>query len=101
MPRATPRRPQSPRRGQAACEHKSHAPRVNCRLVVQAAIGAINFYEGWTAFQLPLPKFDLVAVPGKTGAMENWGLLLFDEFRFLLNHVRPHLRLLAAALWAK
>jgi aminopeptidase N len=57
---------------------------------MQAAIGAINFYEGWTAFQLPLAKFDLVAVPGKTGAMENWGLLLFDEFRFLLNHVRPH-----------
>ena len=55
---------------------------------VQAAVGALDFYEGWTAVKQPLPKFDLVAVPGKLGAMENWGLLLFDEFRFLLNHVR-------------
>jgi len=54
----------------------------------QAAAGAIDFYEAWTGVKQPLPKFDLVAVPGKTGAMENWGLLLFDEFRFLLNHVR-------------
>jgi len=51
-------------------------------------VGAIDFYEAWTGVPQPLPKFDLLAVPGKTGAMENWGLLLFDEFRFLLNHVR-------------
>lgn len=30
----------------------------------------------------------MVAVPGKGGAMENWGLLLFDETRFLVNEVR-------------
>jgi hypothetical protein len=28
-------------------------------------------------------QFDFVAVPGRTGAMENWGLLLFDEERVL------------------
>ena len=53
-------------------------------------MGALDFYEAWTGVQQPLSKFDLVAVPGKTGAMENWGLLLFDEFHFLLNHVRSH-----------
>ena len=37
----------------------------------------------------PLEKFDLVAVPGKGGAMENWGLLLFDEGRFLFNNASP------------
>ena len=46
-----------------------------------------DFYEAWTGVAQPLTKFDLVAVPGKTGAMENWGLLLFDERRFLFNRV--------------
>ncbi len=32
-------------------------------------------------------QFDFVAIPGKGGAMENWGLLLFDEARFLVNKV--------------
>lgn len=65
------------------------------RLCTQAAVGALNFYEGWTAVSQPLPKFDLVAVPGKLGAMENWGLLLFDEFRFLFNHVSSSILVLA------
>lgn len=30
-------------------------------------------------------QFDLVAIPGKTGAMENWGLVLLDEPRVLFN----------------
>lgn len=55
---------------------------------MQAATNALAFYEGWTNFTQPLRKFDLVAVPGKAGAMENWGLLLFDEDRFLVNEVR-------------
>ncbi|KAK9811131.1 hypothetical protein WJX73_005144 [Symbiochloris irregularis] len=50
-----------------------------------AATGALSFYETWTGVQQPLSKFDLVAVPGKGGAMENWGLLLFDDERFLVN----------------
>ena len=51
----------------------------------QAATRALGFYEGWTGYRQPLDKFDLVAVPGKTGAMENWGLLLFDQRRLLFN----------------
>eukprot|EP01045_Picozoa_sp_COSAG04_P029971 COSAG04_NODE_5067_length_1757_cov_1.578408_3_plen_106_part_01 len=46
---------------------------------------AVSFMETFTGVPFALPKMDLVAVPGKGGAMENWGLLLFDERRFLVN----------------
>jgi hypothetical protein len=49
------------------------------------SVKALEFYQSWTDFILPLSKFDLVAVPGRTGAMENWGLLQYDEPRFLFN----------------
>lgn len=49
------------------------------------AAAAIAFYSHLTGVDFALPKADLVAVPGKGGAMENWGLLLFDEKRFLVN----------------
>ena len=55
---------------------------------LQFATGALAFYTEWTGVTQPLRKFDLVAVPGKGGAMENWGLLQFDEDRFLVNNVR-------------
>ena len=54
---------------------------------MQASIKALEFYEAWADYHQPLSKFDLVSVPGKTGAMEYWGLLLFDEDRFLVNPV--------------
>jgi hypothetical protein len=46
---------------------------------------AFSFMERFTGVKYALPKADLVAVPGKSGAMENWGLLLMDETRFLVN----------------
>ncbi|KAK9803097.1 hypothetical protein WJX73_001509 [Symbiochloris irregularis] len=52
---------------------------------LQAAVGALDFYTNWTGVHLPLEKIDYVAVPGKGGAMENWGLLQFDERRFLVD----------------
>jgi len=55
---------------------------------VQLSADALDFYTNWTGVPQPLKKFDLVGVPGKGGAMENWGLLLFDEYRFLWNDVR-------------
>ncbi len=33
----------------------------------------------------PVKKYDFVAFPGKAFAMENWGLLIFDESRALYN----------------
>lgn len=49
---------------------------------LQLAVGALDHYEQLTNISQPLPKFDLVAVPGKTGAVENWGLVMFDAARW-------------------
>ena len=50
-------------------------------LPLAVAVGALDYYANYSATPQPLTKFDLVAVPGKGGAMENWGLLMFDETR--------------------
>ena len=46
-----------------------------------------QFYENYTGIVLPLQKLDFVAVPGRKGAVENWGLIQFDERRVLFNQV--------------
>ena len=46
---------------------------------------AVYFMEQFTGVDFALPKMDLVAVPGKGGAMENWGLLTMDSSSFLVN----------------
>ena len=60
-------------------------------VALQAAVEGTNFYEGYTGVALPLQKLDLMAVPGKGGAVENWGLLQMDERRLLFNEVRPYM----------
>lgn len=54
---------------------------------LQAAVRGTAFYENYTRIVLPLKKLDLVAVPGRSGAVENWGLIQFDERRMLFNQV--------------
>ena len=39
----------------------------------------LEYYEHFFQVDFPLPKQDLVAVPGKSGAMENWGLITYGE----------------------
>ena len=56
-------------------------------LCLQAAVRGTDFYEGYTGVTLPLKKMDLMAIPGKRGAVENWGLIQFDERRVLFNEV--------------
>ncbi len=51
-------------------------------MAITAALAALSHYETVTGIVQPLRKYDLVAVPGKDGAMENWGLLLFDDDRW-------------------
>lgn len=46
-----------------------------------------NYYERYTGIELPLKKLDFMAIPGLGGAVENWGLLQFDERRMLVNEV--------------
>ena len=57
------------------------------RALLQAAVAGTDFYEDYTGIKLPLPKLDMVAIPGKRGAVEHWGLLQFDEERMLVNQV--------------
>lgn len=45
------------------------------------AVAALQHYTRYTGISQPLSKVDLVAIPGRTGAMESWGLLLFDVDR--------------------
>ncbi|KAL0039225.1 hypothetical protein WJX77_012027 [Trebouxia sp. C0004] len=52
---------------------------------LQAALQGTNFYESYTGIELPLTKLDMMAIPGKGGAVENWGLIQFDERRMLVN----------------
>ncbi|KAL4855828.1 Puromycin-sensitive aminopeptidase [Chlorella vulgaris] len=65
------------------------APGLEGQLAAAAEVGpkAFSFYRSYLGVDLPeqLTKMDLLAVPGKSGAMENWGLLMMDEARFLLD----------------
>jgi aminopeptidase N len=61
------------------------------QLAAAAAVAprAFAFYQSYLSVPQPaeLAKFDMVAVPGRLGAMENWGLLMMDEGRFLVDEV--------------
>lgn len=39
----------------------------------------LDFYQNYLEVDFPLPKQDLVAVPGLDSAMENWGLVIYGE----------------------
>lgn len=51
---------------------------------LELALRTLRHYENYTSITLPHRKYDLVAVPGKRGAMENWGLLIFDDDRYVM-----------------
>ena len=65
--------------------------------LLQAAVAGTDFYEDYTGIKLPLPKLDMVAIPGKRGAVEHWGLLQFDEERMLVDKVGAHCLILQGA----
>ena len=63
------------------CEREQLAkPQRNCAYLSLVLLLS-RFYAWYTDMPQPLPKFDLVAVPGKTYAMEDWGVLMFDVDR--------------------
>src|SRR2546429_5065583 len=50
------------------------------------AIGLLKYFNDYFGVKYPLPKLDLIAVPGGFGgAMENWGGITFFESRLLLD----------------
>ena len=52
---------------------------------VMVGPAVLRFYEEHFGVKYPLPKMDLMYEPHKGGAMENWGLILFDERALLID----------------
>ena len=47
----------------------------------------MKFYSEYFGIEYPLPKLDLIAVPeNPIEAMENWGLIIFNEANMLLDN---------------
>jgi aminopeptidase N len=56
------------------------------QFALDSAVELIRYYNGYFGVRYPLPKLDLIAVPGGFGgAMENWGGITFFESRLLFD----------------
>ena len=56
------------------------------RFALENAVRLLAFYNDYFGTPYPLPKLDLIAVPGGFGgAMENWGGITFFESRLLFD----------------
>ena len=58
------------------------------RFALDNAVKLLAWYNDYFGVKYPLPKLDLIAVPGGFGgAMENWGGITFFESRLLFDPV--------------
>jgi aminopeptidase N len=56
------------------------------RFALDNAVKLLAYFNGYFGVKYPLPKLDLIAVPGGFGgAMENWGGITFFESRLLFD----------------
>jgi aminopeptidase N len=56
------------------------------RYALEAVQKLLPYYEDYFGIKYPLPKLDLIAVPGGfSGAMENWGAITFEEEALLFQ----------------
>jgi aminopeptidase N len=56
------------------------------RFALDDAVRLLDYYNDYFGVKYPLPKLDLIAVPGGFGgAMENWGGITFFESRLLFD----------------
>jgi aminopeptidase 2 len=55
------------------------------RLALDLAPRTLEVFEKIFDTPYPLPKLDLIAIPGAPGAMENWGLITFLESYLLVD----------------
>jgi len=51
----------------------------NLSYAMDATKRVLAYYKDYFGTAYPLPKLDQIAVPGKQGAMENWGLITYSE----------------------
>jgi len=49
------------------------------------SVDALDYLNEYFGIPYPLPKIDHIAVPDHVSAMENWGLAIYGERRFLFN----------------
>jgi len=60
--------------------------RAQGRFALDTAIDLLRYFNDYFGVKYPLPKLDLIAVPGGFGgAMENWGAITFFESRLLFD----------------
>lgn len=55
------------------------------RYAIEILSRALAFYEKQFGAKYPLPKLDLLGVAAHNGAMENWGLIIFQDRALLTN----------------
>jgi aminopeptidase N len=56
------------------------------RFALDSAVGLLRYFNDYFGVKYPLPKLDLIAIPGGfNGAMENWGGITFFETRLLFD----------------
>jgi aminopeptidase N len=56
------------------------------RFALDSAVALLKYFNDYFGAKYPLPKLDLIAVPGGFGgAMENWGGIVFFESRLLFD----------------
>jgi aminopeptidase N len=56
------------------------------RFALDSAVNLLRYFNDYFGLKYPLPKLDLIAVPGGFGgAMENWGGITFFESRLLFD----------------
>jgi aminopeptidase N len=56
------------------------------RYALESAVRLMAYYNDYFGIKYPLPKLDLIAVPGGIGgAMENWGGIVFFESTLLFD----------------
>ena len=64
-----------------------------CGSALTAASNVLKYYEQYYNLPYPLPKLDMVAIPDfASGAMENWGLVLYRETALLVDGVKSSVK---------